>query len=361
MLEVAEVNRADRMENWLRQAQATQEDGWHRRDALEMLTLQSQIFGFNLRVETNYAPILEATRLALMRFTMGPPHTAERPMELRILVWDESDADTPAVRPEAERQFPTCRHDAHRDWAAIDLGVDGHCAIDLARRLAVVFLSRSLADQTEYVARFVVSTALLNILTRCRLVQWHAAALVKDDRTLLLAGTDNSGKSATAFTLLQSGYRMLGESVTYTRRQADRIEVMGFPVGHLRLRQDGVSLFPTWAPLGQPIAGDDERKWLFDLIRILPESVHRESLLTAHLSMLFVEVGKSDETEVRHLGLDEAMVRAIPICSFWEEPRRAQTTLREVERTLRRVRAYQVRVGRDAAGVVQAVDALLTS
>jgi hypothetical protein len=357
---MADIERwPERTERLIALAQARQQDQWHRKDTLNALHLESTVFGFPLHVWTNRAAILQACEVALERFTVGPDRSGEAAIEVRLFVRDP-DRDPPAAvldnHADARGHF---EYDAYEDLAAIDFGAHGHCAIDLKNRRAIGFVSDALSKRIEIVARFVISTTLLNILTRCDLIQWHAASLVKGPKTVMLVGIDNSGKSTTALTLMGGGYQIVGESITFTRRRGERFELLGYPVGHLRLRPDGMAFFPKWQGSGILRSSDDGEKWLLDLNKIMPGQVLRDSRIVPNLHVLFVGIGGGERTSLRKVPVAEAMERALPACSLWEGPQYMSCLIEELQRTLAALPCHVMLVGRNQPGTVQAVDRLL--
>ncbi len=347
-------------ERLLSLAWARQEDQWHRKNTLRTFLLNGHVFGFPYQLLTNRRQILDANELALRRFTRGPQRVStEEAILLRLFV-REPDRDPLAdALSNCDDGRVRFQYEGYGDSLAIDFGQHGHCAIDLANRTAVGFMSEALADRIELVARFIICTSLLNILTRCGLIQWHAASVVKNSKAFMLIGADNSGKSTTALTLMQSGYCVLGESLTYTRQDGGRFELMGFPVGQLRLRPQGMSFFPQWQNAGQLLSSNDGQKWLLELDDIMPDRVLRDSLVTGNLVLLFVAVGSGSNTTLRSLSCSEALQKAIPACSLWEEPPRTRQILAQVRRVLQEVPSYELRVGQIQDGIVRAVDSLL--
>ncbi len=351
---------SDRDQRLLSLAWTRQEDQWHRKDTLRTFQMSGHVFGFPYQVLTNRRQILDASEVALCRFTRGPARVdPEGAILLRLFVREpdrDPSADALSNYDDGRVRF---QYDGYGDFLAIDFGEHGHCAIDLANRTAVGFMSEALAGHTELVARFIISTSLLNILTRCGLTQWHAACVVKNAKAFMLIGTDNSGKSTTALTLMQGGYSVLGESLTYTRQDGGRFELMGFPVGHLRLRPEGMSFFPQWQKSGQLMSSNDGQKWLLELSEIMPDRVLQDSLVTDNLALLFVAIGGGSNTTLRSLSHSQALEKAIPACSLWEEPLRARQVLADVRRLLREVPSYEIRVGQVQDRTVRAVDSLL--
>ncbi len=346
-------------QRFLSLARTLQEDQWHRHNSSPAICEDTNVFGFPLRITTNRPSLLECSKLALGRFTRGPDRLGERGIQLSLLVREASrdpNVEGPGLLADGRVHF---EYDGCGDWAAIDFGEHGHCAIDLANRAAVGFLSDALSRQTELVARFVISTALLNILARCGLIQWHAAAMVKGAKVAMLVGADNMGKSTTALALLRAGYQILGESLTYTRPRGERFELMGFPVGHLRLRGNGMAFFPEWRQAGRLLPSNEGSKWLLDLNEIMPDRVLRDSLVTGDVHMLFVSVGPRQATEVRPISEREALEGSIAACSLWEGERQASSVLRDVRRMVKRVPCHRVLLGKDLDLAVHAIDRVL--
>lgn len=341
----------------LARAQATQEDGWNRRRYAATGSHEATVFGFPLTVAANDERVMEAVSLALSWFSTGRRRRRERPFALRLFV-RAPELDPAGPLPPIGSSVMPFVYDAHDEQAAIDFGGHGHCALDLAQGTATAFMSSALASRTPDVARFVVSTSLLMLLTGRGMIQWHAATVARGRRAVMIIGVDNRGKSTTALALLQNGYKLLGESVTYTRRRPASFELMAFPTGYLQVRSGGLALFPALRALAQPVASADGEKWRVDIRTLWPQAIHDHVLATTRVTLLFVGVGTVDDTTLRRLSSEDALHWALPACSMWQESARLGPILDEVVALVERCPAYEMQVGPNLASLVAAVDSL---
>jgi len=338
-------------------AQKTQQDGWNRQRYVDTRTLNASVFGFPLSVVSNDGRVLEAAGLALSRFSSAALRRRARPLTLRIFVRERGRDPAVSLPLPADGAMPST-YDAHGDHAAIGFGDHGHCALNLATGEAVAFMSDALAARMSDVAHLVVSTSLLILMTRRGMVQWHAATVVRRNHAFMIIGEDNRGKSTTALALVHSGYQLLGESVTYTRRRRTSFEIMSFPAGYLQVRAGGLALFPELAAHAQPVVSDDGDKWRLDLRALFPHAILDRLPAAPRLTLLFVGVGSGPQTTLLRLSPDEALRRAIPACSLWEERPVLDGIIDEVVALVERVPAFEMVVGPDLASVVAAVDGL---
>lgn len=99
----------------------------------------------------------------------------------------------------------------------------------------------------------VTYTALSPFLRRRGLFLAHAFAAARNDRCVLLVGPSGSGKTTAGLSLLQQGWRLLGNDVVMLQQRADAVYALPTP-GRIRLRPQTQRLLPSagnlaqWAP-----------------------------------------------------------------------------------------------------------------
>jgi hypothetical protein len=77
----------------------------------------------------------------------------------------------------------------------------------------------------EYVYYYLFEPLLFMVLKRRNLVHWHAAAVARRGRVVLIVGESGSGKSTTALGLLQGGFELLADDELFLRPGCEGVEV----------------------------------------------------------------------------------------------------------------------------------------
>ena len=110
--------------------------------------------------------------------------------------------------------------------------------------------------------------------------------------------THNSGKSTTALRLALAGYPLLSDSMIFVASDGDRPQLLGFPVGRIKLRQDMVSAFPEVQALLAPEMVRGETKHSFDLRQFDPMLVCEEVAVPADIDLCLLSRGSGSHTRL---------------------------------------------------------------
>jgi hypothetical protein len=153
----------------------------------------------------------------------------------------------PRVRITVDRDEPEAEEVAHR-LPNVDLLVirsrGSHGYADGRTRRAAASVSRALLADGERFRRLVLEAMALFLVTRAGRPPLHAAAVVRGDAALLLAGRSGVGKSTLAYAARRAGLEVLSEDAVYLRREPFR--VWGIPrTAHLT--PDTARFFPELA------------------------------------------------------------------------------------------------------------------
>jgi hypothetical protein len=92
-------------------------------------------------------------------------------------------------------------------------GFHGHA--DARARVASCTLSSAVLDPTEKFHDHIVSTLTLFLVTRLDRQPFHAAALARAGKAVLLSGPSGAGKSTLAYTALRNGWTVLADDAVY--------------------------------------------------------------------------------------------------------------------------------------------------
>lgn len=168
--------------------------------------------------------------------------------------------------------------------------------LDGAIRIEISYLSREITARVEKVAlhyraalgNWLLTIPFAELVKEYKIYFMHSAALVKDDRTLLLAGKSGQGKTTLALALLRMGWRYISDDEVYL------YEERGFYArgGPIRAKVTN----KTWE-MFQDILGTPERyrgKRLIDLEKNFPDKVLDRGKIAA---LFVIKPGESIQIE----------------------------------------------------------------
>ena len=112
---------------------------------------------------------------------------------------------------------------------------------DAERREAHAVVTEGLVRDRQHFRYGVLEALALTLLTRLDREPLHAAALVRGDAALLLAGRSGVGKSTLAYAAVRAGLRVLTEDVVFL--QLEPFRAWGMP-GYLHVPADSAVFFP---------------------------------------------------------------------------------------------------------------------
>jgi hypothetical protein len=228
-----------------------------------------------------------------------------------------------------------------------------------------------LADRPDLVSRHLLNTILTNfaISQTCML---HCTGLIRNERALLLMAPHNSGKSTSALRLVLNGYRLLSDSQVYVRaeseerhagagfspRPAGGVELLGFPVGKIKLRRDMVGEFPALAPYLSTEEVRDETKFSVDLRRYDPALVHESAFRPRRIDLCFLTRSDDNRTRLTPATYAEALKASVENSIFYDAPGVWRKNLAQIEGLLGQARLYHLEVGVSPEGIVRALETL---
>jgi hypothetical protein len=299
------------------------EDFWSRGRSRPHQEREFLVFGRPVRLSSNAEDVLAAAEQCRAQYSTAP-RVAETPLAIQVVVNPAPVAPGPAP-DELARHI---QYTADGDWMAMLLGAWGHCQIDLREGRALAVLTPELAARPDLVSQWLLNTILTNLLMARGLAMLHATCLLRPraapaarglpgDHALLLMAPHNSGKSTTALRLALAGYRLLSDSQVYVA-PADAplgVQLMGFPVGRVRLREDVAQDFPELRPLLEAEAVRHETKYTLDLRRYNPALVQEAAVQPPVMDVCLLRRAPAGPARLTALGEAEVQ-RAVVLNSL---------------------------------------------
>ena len=335
------------------QYQGDLEDFWGRRDNRGTYTTEFRLFGHLVRMSSNQAGVLAAGDFSRQQYSIAQD-TNDVPFSIQLVV--RAASVDPGPVPENLDKF--ILYSADEDWLNLHAGGWANCFVELAQRRAVIVVTPQLAQRPDLVSRHLLNTVFNNLFTRNGYAMLHTTCLMRDDRVLLLIAPHGSGKSTTALHLNLAGYGLVSDSQVYVARRNGALQLTGFPVGRIRLRQDMLHEFPEFRSYLVPEPMRDEIKYLVDLRQLAPHLVCEQAIYPQRVELCLLTRSGNDETHLTPV--DRSTIwQAIMLNSLhfdtlavWER------NLALIEPLVERVRCHNLSVGSDVAGILSSVDSL---
>jgi hypothetical protein len=242
-------------------------------------------------------------------------------------------------------------------WLAVNGEPWVNSFADLQRWIGVAFVSASLMEQPRMLSRFIGDCFVLNMLMRTGWGQLHASCLYRDGRALLLHGRHNAGKSTTAFRLAMNGYRLVSDGMTYVRRLEQGVELLGYPVGEVKLRLDMLEEFRQVKVREAALVREDT-KMVYDLRQEMPERVVEEAIRPQRIVLCLLERTGRRETTAERIASSVALDALLSESTFRDDMEVLVSNLESIQALLAMTDCYHLRVGTDVKGIVDTVDSL---
>jgi hypothetical protein len=328
-------------------------DAWRRKEGFAPYILEFAAFGLPVHFASNHPALLEGARISASRYSRSAIQGEVGPIHLTFLL--DRQRTAPPVPPD----WPARLHYlASGPWMSIDAGEWGNGFAHLQHREALAILSEALAGQPYLYSRYLADSFLLNILMRSGLGQMHASCVYQSGKALLLCAPHNSGKSTTAFRLARRGYRMLSDGMTYIRPTSGRLELLGYPVGEVKLRLDMVGQFPELQGAGEERLVREDQKVVVNLLKAAPEQVLKESIFPTEIVLCLVERGDGEDTHAEKIDFETTRLALFPEIAHYDEAQVVRSNLAAVESLLHQARLYRLSLGSDEAGIFEQVERL---
>jgi hypothetical protein len=326
------------------------EDTWHRRAARLDFTHTYQAFGFPVSFACNHPVLLEAARISAERFSRSPWGEPQRNIRLEFLL----DERLPGER--VPEDWPSrLRYQAVGSRLSINAEPWVNAFADLNQRHAVCLISPSLSEHPRLYSRFIADSFTLNMVMRDGLGQLHASCAYRDGKAILFSAPHNTGKSTTALRLALNGYQLLTDGMTYIRLRGKQTELLGYPVGEVKLRLDTVDQFPGLIQEVRPTLVREDKKVVVNLRQALPGKVLDDSIFPQETVVCVVKRPGGEETRLDQIQAGEALVELVPESTLLDETEVMQSNLDIVARFLQGARCYRLTLGSDETGLLEAV------
>lgn len=333
------------------------EDFWNRRLGDSFFEIRYPAYGYEIHLQSNDECLRDAAMLSAARYSVAKPLANTPPIEFVALV-SPSSPDTP-VPADLSTQLQTV---GARDFIFQAATPWVQWFVDLGARRAIMSLSLALAGDAAQVSRNLLDRAMLNLLVREGVGQLHATTLVRDDCALVLVAPHGTGKSTTAFLLLNKGFQLMGDGLLFAREHppgnAAEFELMGYPVGEVKLTDDAKTLFPQWDGQGAEVTTHGVVKHVVNLQQLAPNKVTTHSFTPKRIVLCLLERNGTQQTGAERLKPGDAMTQILPNTIFWDDAEAMTASLGVVDRLLAKAECYSLALGRDQKQLVEFVESL---
>jgi hypothetical protein len=281
------------------------------------------------------------------------------------------------------------RYQAIGDWMMIDGTPWVTAVVDVEAKQGAAWIAPALATAPTYLSRYVLDTMTLNTLIHTGVGQLHASALYRDGRAVLLSAPHNTGKSTTAFRLVRYGYRLLADGMTYIRvippgaaakspsKGRDRperieaslccgryptappaVELLGYPVGEVKLRMDVLDAFPELRGAGRAVLVREDAKMIFNLREAMPDRVLESSVMPKAIVLCLLARHDAARTEVEPISAEIALTGLWPDAAHYDDRQVLAGNLASLRTLLAHARCYRLTIGRDPGQIIQTIEQL---
>ena len=329
------------------------EDFWFRRQAAPRFERNFRLMGRAVQVMSNEAGVLTAVNHTLPLYTTATP-TADPPCTIQLVV--QPAAVAPGSVPDDLMQRLTYTGDA--DWLLIQLGQWGQAHVDLGKKRATAVLSPELAQRPDLVSQCLLHTILLNFLIASGLGLLHASCLVQNNKALLLLAPHNTGKSTTALRLALADHALLTDSMVFVNSTGGRVQLLGFPVGKIKLRRDVLGQFPALRPFLAQEVVRQETKYSLDLRQVGAARVWQTAVFPTHLTLCLMTRHGHPETTLRSAEETAVWEAIVHNSLYYDSEAVWSKNLAQLRPLINQAKAYHLTIGTDEAQLLAALHTL---
>jgi hypothetical protein len=313
-------------------------------------------YGYTVTCRVSDPVLLETADLCAGRYSHCDPVPGAKPVLLCLFV-DPTLTGRPVpadlssrLSYQLEGRYLTV---TGQDWVRAFAHVD--------RNFVVALASPTVAQQPYFLSRYICDNLALHLLMRTHvgpMGHLHASCLYRNGKALLMSGHHNTGKSTTAMRLMEHGYRMLSDSTTFVRVWQGGIELLGYPVGELRLRLDTIDQFPRFRAGGRPAMVRDETKLVFNLRERMPERVAETSVWPERIVICRIKGFPEAGTSAEPMPAEQLLQEVWPESVFADDPEVNGPNLTAVRSLLERASCYRLGLGSDVSQLLETIDKL---
>ncbi|MEP7198601.1 MAG: hypothetical protein ABI874_02180, partial [Chloroflexota bacterium] len=329
-------------------------DGWHRRETLAQYETRLDVFGYPFVLRSNTPDVIALAQLSAQRFSQCAP-VPDAPVGRIDLFTVGEDAPTNLTPLQLENQFQTV---ASGSRGLIQLGGWGSIYADWDAPSAFGFIAPALLQFPSIASRHCLDTFMLVALLRRPLGMLHASGLVKDGRVVLLIGPHGMGKSTTALHLIRAGYRLISDTLIFTRIVSAELQILGYAVGEVKLTADGRALFPELPAETSDLSIDGRRKPIFDLRDLMPNCVESAAVTPRSVALCLTRRSADAHTHLLPLDEDITLHQIIRDTSYLDEPHVMAQNLAVLDQLIQRARNFILELGSDPHELVAIIEAI---
>lgn len=327
-------------------------DFWNRRVDAAQFEFQTFGYGYEICFQTNHRAVLDAIKISAGRYPRAQALPDHPKIQIRVLVIPSLPA-TP---------IPENMSELIQTVGVGDLLVQAvtpwlQWVTDISARTCTMVISEALAREPWQLSRSILDRAMLNLLVREGVAQLHSTTLVRDECALLFIAPHGTGKSTTAFHLLNHGFRLMGDGLLFEREVGDtgKFELMGYPVGEAKLTTAAKPLFPEWDGEGLELTAHGILKHIVNLRAIAPHKMIDTSVVPQRTILCLAERNGQPHTTAERLNAEETFTRVLPDTIFWDEPEAMLRSLHAVRRLIEHSDCYKLTLGADREQLVRTI------
>lgn len=330
------------------------EDFWGRRETRPLKSRSFNIFGRLVELTSNHDQVLAAVDFSIPLFSTVPLKKLP-PFQLQVIA--RSLGLPPSAQIEAIADHIV--YTGQADWISMQLGGWGHAYADLANGQARVIIAHELAERPQLFSQAVLNTILLNFCLASGYAMLHASCLIRDGRVLLLMAPHNTGKSTTALHLIQAGFALVSDSMVHIVPDSSTVPILaGFPTRRIKLRRDMLDAFSQFRSHVREELVRNETKFVVDLAKIDPQYCVSEAVEAGAVTLCLLERQEKAETSWYPASADAVWEAVMQNSLFYDSWPVWEQNLVGIERLLANAQAYHLRIGRDRAAMLGAIEAL---
>jgi hypothetical protein len=336
------------------------ENFWNRQPDDSVHELRYPGYGYEIHLETNSRAVVDAAHLAAGRYCRSNGLDDRPGIELQVMIVPSlPDTPVPADLPAILQTIGVgdTMFQAATPWV--------QWVTDLNARRSYAVISPALAAQPRLVSRYLLDRAVNNILLREGVGQLHSTTLVRDDCALLFIAPHGTGKSTTAFHLLNAGYRLMGDGLLFVREprshagtSAGEFELMGYPVGEAKLTTAAQPLFPEWRGEGDEVSVHKVVKHIVNLRTLAPHKMIENAVFPKRVILCLAERNGQPLTLAERLDPKTALARVLPDTIQLDQPEAMLRSLNVLRRLIEYASCYRLTLGADRDQLVETIGSL---
>lgn len=325
------------------------------------------IHGVNIRLRTDSCVLVEATSQLLGYFECRASHQGVL-LEVGLTAVDHREQVPVQIPDTAKRLYQgsgipkgdvgttTWQCDIFADGGMLiaDFHGEGLIVIDGSSRSAKGWIVRPERMSLDVRASF-VHFVIVELAKRCGLFTFHATALEKDGKGVLIPGFSGRGKTTAFLSLLRSGYRYLSDDHPFFRMTEQGVELLPYPL-KVNVTDRTVEFFPELREAPQSILRPGIPKRYFYAEELYPWPLGRPCVPRL---ILFPQVIDAPYSCLEPLSKKQALELILPHSLLVFDPVVAKTEFHALSRLVAMTDCYRLYFGRDVLELPQLVTPLL--